>query len=58
MLALINSNSQIDFIINRYNFKLGLKVFFTNIQAEKIDSFIFQIFKIVYTSFQIKEKLD
>lgn len=37
--------------------KLGLKVYYTNIQFEKIDSFLSEIFKIVLASFWVKDKL-
>lgn len=38
--------------------QLGFKVITTNIIAQKIDSSIFQIFQIIYTSFHVKKKLQ
>lgn len=37
-----------------YTLKLKLKVYFTNIKAEKIDNFIFKILEMVLTNFKIK----
>ena len=37
--------------------KLGLKVYFTNVRAQKIDGSIFKTFGIVLASFQVKDKL-
>ena len=34
-----------------YTFKLGLKIYSTNIEAQKIDGFIFEMFEIVLASF-------
>lgn len=45
-------------MIPAYMSKLGFKVITTNIIAQKIDSSIFQIFQIVYTSFHVKNKLE
>lgn len=41
-----------------YILKFGFKVYCTNIGAQKINSSIFEIFKMVPTSFQIKDKLE
>lgn len=40
-----------------YTLKLGLKVCFTNIKAQKTDDSIFKIFKIVLASFKVENKL-
>lgn len=40
-----------------YALKLGLKICFTNIKAQKIYSSIFRIFEMVFTSFQLEDKL-
>lgn len=40
-----------------YTLKLGLKVCFTNVKTQKIDSSILKIFRMVLTSFQIEDKL-
>lgn len=39
-----------------YIAKLGLKVRFTNVGAQKIDSSIFETFEIVLTKFKIEDK--
>ena len=36
-----------------YAIKLGLKVWLTNIGAQKVDNLLFKAFKIVIASFQI-----
>lgn len=38
--------------------KLGLIIYHTNVEAQKIDDFIFQIFGMVLTSFQVEDKLN
>lgn len=40
-----------------YATKLGLKIWFTNNRAQKIDGFTLERFEIVLASFQIKHKL-
>lgn len=44
-------------MISVFTTKLDLKMCFTNIRAKKIDGFIFKIFEIVLSYFQIKNKL-
>lgn len=41
-----------------YTASLDPKVQSTNIRAKKIDGFVLEIFEIVFTSFQFKDKLD
>ena len=36
--------------------KLGLKIYFTNIRAQKINSSTFKTFRMVLASFQIEDK--
>lgn len=38
--------------------KLDFKICFTNVRAQKIDTSILKIIKIVLTNFEIKDKLD
>ena len=42
---------------SRYISKLGLKVRSTNVEVQKIDGSIFEMFEIVLASFQIKNTL-
>lgn len=39
-----------------YLLKLGLKVYHINIRTEKIDGLIIEIFEIILSSFQLKDK--
>ena len=55
---LFDFSSEVNTITLGYALKLGLKVFFTNVGVQKIDGFIFKIFKIVLASFQVKNKLE
>lgn len=49
--ALIDLNKEINTITSAYAVKLNLKIRKTNIGAQIIDSFIFNIFKIVLANF-------
>lgn len=49
--ALINLSSKINVISLVYASKLGLKVWHTNIRAQKVNGSIFKTFKIVLASF-------
>ena len=49
--ALINSSSEINVMALVYAAKLGLKVYYTNVRAQKIDGSIFKTFVIVLASF-------
>lgn len=40
-----------------YTVKLGLKVYYTNVGAQKIDISTCETFEIVFASFQIEDKL-
>ena len=41
-----------------YALKLGLKICYTNVKIQKIDSSILKIFKMILASFQVKDKLE
>lgn len=41
-----------------YTSKLGLKIYHTNIRAQKIDGSSLKTFGIVLASFQIEDKID
>lgn len=45
-------------MIPGYVLKLGLKIYFTNIKAQKIDGSTFKTFKIALASFQVEKKLN
>ena len=57
MLALIDSESEINAMTPTYVSKLGLKVRPTNVGAQKVDSSTLKTFDIVLASFQVKDKL-
>lgn len=40
-----------------YDIKLGLKVYSTNVQTQKIDRFTFKIFGMILASLQVENKL-
>ena len=54
--ALINSNSKVNAMTQAYISKLSLRVRYTNIGAQKINSFTFEIFEMVLASFQVEDK--
>lgn len=43
-------------MIPEYTLKLGLKVYHTNVRAQKINNSIFETFEIVLANFQVKDK--
>lgn len=55
--ALINSGSEINAMTPAYVSKLGFWVCYTNIGVEKIDGSIFETFRIVIASFQVKDSI-
>lgn len=55
--ALIHLGNKINAITPAFAFKLGLKIYYTNIGAKKIDNFTPETFEMVLTSFQIEDKL-
>lgn len=54
---LINFGNDINIIILAYTSKLGFRVYQTNVKAQKIDDFTFEIFEIILASFQIEISL-
>ena len=56
--ALIDSDSEINAISLVYTSKLDLKVYHTNIGAQKIDGSTPKTFKMVLASFQVEDKLE
>lgn len=55
--ALINFDGEVNTITWSYATKLGLKIYATNIRAQKTDSSTFKTFDIVPASFYIKNRL-
>ena len=55
--ALINSCSKVNAITLEYTLKLGLKICFINVKAQKIDSSILETFVMALASFQVKDML-
>ena len=56
--ALINFGSKVNVMTPAYLLKLGLKVRFINIKAQKINGFIVETFEMILASFQIEDKLS
>lgn len=56
--ALFNLGSEVNAMAPIFASKLRLKVRHTSIRAQKIDGFIFKMFKIVLASFWVEDKLD
>lgn len=57
MKTLINSGSKVNAIIWLYITKIKLKIWFTDVRTQKIDSFILETFGMVLANFQVKNKL-
>lgn len=55
--ALINSRSKVNVMTLAYISKLGLKVWSTNMRAQKINNSTLKIFGMVLANFQINNKL-
>ena len=55
--ALIDLGSEINVMIPAYASKLGLRVYRTNIGAQKIDDPTLETFEMVLVSFQVEDKL-
>ena len=55
--ALINSGNEVNTITSEYASKLGLKICFIDVKAQKIDNSTLKTFEIVLTSFQVEDKL-
>lgn len=57
MQALINFGNKVNTMILAYILGLDFKVCQTNVEAQKINEFTFEIFKIVSASLQVEDKL-
>ena len=55
--ALIDSGSKVNAMAPAYASKLGLKVYPTNVGAQKIDGSTLETFGMVLASFQVEDKL-
>ena len=55
--ALIDSDSEVNAMSPAYASKLGLKVHYTDIGAQKIDGSTLETFGMVLASFQVEDKL-
>ena len=55
--ALIDSGSEVNVMALAYASKLGLKIYHTNIGAQKIDGSTLKTFGMVLANFQVKDKL-
>ena len=55
--ALIDSNSEVNAMTPAYTSRLGLRVYRTNIGAQKIDGTTLETFGMVLASFQMEDKL-
>lgn len=58
MRALINSGSKINAMIPAYSSKLGVRIRWTNVGAQKINDSTFKTFRMVLASFQVETKLE
>ena len=58
ILALFNSESEVNAITLTYTAQLGLKVQKTNVNAQKIDRSLLAAYGIVITAFWVLDKLD
>ena len=56
--ALLDNGSEVNAINPDFARKLGLKVWNTNIGAQRIDGFALEIFEIVITEFQFEDKAN
>ena len=54
--ALINSDNEVNSMTLSYIAKLGLKIRHTDARAQKIDSSIFETFKMILANFQVEDK--
>lgn len=54
--VLLDSNSEINAITPTYTAKLGLRIYSTDIRAQKIDRSTFSTYGIVLVNFQLEEK--
>ena len=54
--ALLDSGSEINVINSNYAWKLWLKIWKTNVGAQKIDGSALETFEIVIANFQVKDK--
>ena len=54
--ALINSGGEVNAMTPTYAAKLGLKVWNTNVGAQKIDASTLKTFQMVLASFQVEDK--
>ena len=57
VLALIDSESEVNAMTLVYASKLGLTVYLTNVGAQKVDDSTLKIFGMVLASFQVEDKL-
>ena len=55
--ALIDLSSDVNAMILAYASKLDLKVYLTNVRAQKIDGFTLETFGMVLASFEVEDKL-
>lgn len=51
ILTLIDSASEINAVTSAYATKLGLKIWFTHVKAQKIDSFLYKTYNMVLAGF-------
>ena len=54
---MIDLDSKVNAMTPAYILKLGFKVYFTNVKAQKVDGSTFDTLEMVLTNFQIEDKL-
>lgn len=57
VLALINSENEVNIMTAAYTLKLSLTIYPTNVGAQKVDGSTLKTFGMVLASFQIEDKL-
>ena len=55
---MINLGSEVNTMTLAYATKLGLKVYYIDVGAQKIDSSIFETFEIILASFKVEDKFE
>lgn len=58
MQALVNSSNEVNAMTPTYTTRLDLKIWSTDINAQKIDGSTFEMFGMILTSFQVKDKFE
>ena len=55
---MLDRESKFNTINSDFAWKLGFKIWKTNVEAQNIDGFVLETFKIIIADFQIKDKIS